>query len=284
MDAHITMPMIIKNRGGSISNLLATVTTSEKRKNLLILLLNGPRLWEEIKDTLNVKASGMLPQIKILESEGLVFKEGRQFRLTDSGQIVAFHLEQFDRTLRVIDQQKKYWQEHDIRALPREFFFRLGDLKKTQINEAGTEVSVEPHARSLETILQSRKIFGISPVAHPVFPMLFNTLAQDGREVNLIFSKNAFTKIRKDNYKLIFEALQHENAHLSVYEDEMRFSSIVTEKNLSMELFTKDGLYDSKRDLVSNDPTALKWGEEIFNYFSERSHSIKKDGLCCNIV
>jgi len=153
----IIKPTITKNRGDSITNLLATVTTSEKRKNLLILLLNGPRLWEDIKDLLNVTASGMLPQIKILESEGLVVKEGQQFHLTDAGQIVAFHLEQFDRTLRVIDQQKKYWQEHDIRALPQDFFLRLGELKKTQINEAEMEEILEPHAQSLDMIMKSKK-------------------------------------------------------------------------------------------------------------------------------
>jgi predicted transcriptional regulator len=255
------------------------VTTSEKRKNLLLLLLNGPRILDEIKEQLNVTASGMLPQIKILESAGLVVKEDHRFHLTDSGHIVAFHLEQFTRTLTIIDQQKKYWHEHDIRALPEEFFLRLGELKKIQINEAGMEESFEPHARSLETILQSKKFSGITPIAHPVFPKVFNILAQDGREVNLILSKNAFVKIRKDCYNLIFEALEHENAHLSVYDNAMRFSSIVTEKNLSLELFTKNGLYDSKRDLISNDPMALKWGEEIFSFFSERSHSVKKDGL-----
>jgi predicted transcriptional regulator len=267
-----------KNEVVFISDLLAIVTTSEKRKNLLILLLSGPRLWQEIKEQLNVTASGMLPQIKILETAGLVVKDGHQFQLTDSGQIVAFHLEQFTRTLTVIDQQKKYWLEHDIRGLPEEFFLRLGELKKIEINEAGTEESSEPYARSLETILQSKKISGITPIAHPVFPKIFNTLAQDGREVNLILSKNAFEKIRKDCYNLIFEALEHENAHLSVYDNAMKFSSIVTEKNISVELFTKNGLYDSKRDLISNDPMALKWGEEIFSYFSERSHSVRKDG------
>jgi predicted transcriptional regulator len=272
------MPMITKNRGDSISNLLATVTMSKKRKNLLILLLNGPRLWEEIKDTLNVKASGMLPQIKILESEGLIVKEERQFRLTDSGQIVAFHLEQFDRTLRVIDQQKKYWQDHDIRALPQEFFLRLGELKKAQINESGTEEILEPHAQSLDMIMRSKKVSGISPVVPPVYPELFRSLAQDGREVRIILSKNAFTKTRKEYYDLFLEGLQYENAHLSVYVDDMRFSTIVTEKNLSMELFTKTGLFDSKRDLVSGDPMAVKWGEDIFSYFFERSHPVKKDG------
>ncbi len=220
----------------------------------------------------------MLPQIKILEREGLIVKEDQRFRLTDSGQIVAYHLEQFDRTLSVIDQQKKYWKEHDIGGLPQEFFLRLGELKKARINEAGTEEILKPHAQSLDMIMKSKKVSGISPVVHPVYPELFRTLAQDGREVSLIFSKNAYTKTKKDYYHLLLGGLQYENAHLSVFEDDMRFSTIVTESNLSMELFTKTGLFDSKQDLVSGDPMALKWGEDIFSYFFDRSHPVKKDG------
>ena len=57
-----------------MSDLIAIVTTSEKRKTAFNLTTDGPRLWDEIKTQLNVTASGMLPQIKILEDEGLIIK------------------------------------------------------------------------------------------------------------------------------------------------------------------------------------------------------------------
>ena len=48
------------------SSLLDVLFLSEKRKNLLLLLLDGPKNIEEIKSTLDVRSSPIMTQIKIL--------------------------------------------------------------------------------------------------------------------------------------------------------------------------------------------------------------------------
>lgn len=261
-----------------MSDLLSVVTTSDKRKRLLLLLRDGPRLWNEVQVQLNVTASGMLPQIKILEDEGLILKAGKQFQLTDLGRLVVYHLESFDKTLTVIDQQKKYWQEHDLEALPPEFFLRLGEIKNPQILEAGIEESFEPHNQFLEMILKSKKVAGLSPIVHPVYPRFFLSLAQDGRDVQLILTKGAYNKVKKEYYDMLLEALQYKNARLSIYEDEARFAYIVTDIYFSMGLFMKNGIFDSTRDLVSNDPSAIRYGEDLFSHYLKKSCPVKKDG------
>jgi len=54
------------------TKLLDTLTFSEKRENLLILLKEGPRTLEEIRAKLNVTSSGMIPLIRKLEERNLV--------------------------------------------------------------------------------------------------------------------------------------------------------------------------------------------------------------------
>ena len=53
------------------SSLCDTIWLSEKRKNLLLLLMEGPRDIEQIKTSLNVTAKAMMPQIKILKKQGV---------------------------------------------------------------------------------------------------------------------------------------------------------------------------------------------------------------------
>ncbi|MCK9593152.1 MAG: winged helix-turn-helix domain-containing protein [Methanoregula sp.] len=262
-----------------MSDLLAIVTTSEKRKKLLILLDSGPQRWDEIKIQLNVTASGMLPQIKILEEKGLIIKEDKEYSLTDLGRLVVYYLEPFDKTLTVIEQQKKFWQDHDIEAFPRDFFFRIGDLKNPQIIEASTEESFEPHNQFLEMILRSKQVSGISPIVHPVYPKFFLSLAQDGREVQLILTKNAYGKIKKEYHHMLLEGLQFENARLSICEEDVRFAYIVTDIYFSMGLFLKNGIFDSKRDIVSNDPSAIMFGKDLFSYYLKKSHPVNKEGV-----
>jgi len=259
-------------------DLIAVVTTSEKRKGLLLLLQDGPRTWEDVKTALDVTASGMLPQIKILEDEGLIVKEGRLIKLTDVGELIANHLDTFDRTLSVIDSQKKFWLEHDIKALPQEFFMRLGDIKNPQIIESSLEESFEPHVQFLEMIIKSRQVAGISPIVHPIYPRFFLSMAKEGHKVQLILTKNAFNKIKREYYDLLLEGVQFDNAHLSIYDGDLKFAHIVTENFFSISFFTKNGLFDSHQDLVSTDPHAIQWGEDLFSYFSKRSLRVNKEG------
>ena len=257
---------------------MGIVTTSEKRKKLLILLREGPQMWDEIKTSLNVTASGMLPQIKILEDEGLIVKEEKQYLLTDLGRLVVYHLEPFDKTLMVIDQQKKFWQEHEIEALPHEFLTRIGDIRNPRVLEAGLEESFEPHNQFLEMILQAKKVAGISPIVHPIYPRFFLSLAQEGREVQLILTKNAYNKIKKEYYDMLLEGVQYENARLFICEEEIRFAYIVTDCYFSMGLFMKSEVFDSLRDIVSREPSAVRFGEDLFSHYRIKSHLVNKEG------
>ena len=56
------------------------------------------------------------------------------------------------------------------------------------------------------------------------------------------------------------------------------FAYIVTDKYLSMGLFMKNGVFDSTKDVVSNDPSAIRFGEDLFSYYLKRSHPVNKDG------
>ena len=261
-----------------MSDLLATVTTSEKRKRLLLLLLGGPRSLDEIKKLLNVTASGMLPQIKILEEEGIVFKENGLYQLTEIGRLIAYHLEQFDRILNVIEEQKKFWQEHDLQALPQDFFFRLGDIKKPRLLEAGFEESFEPHSEFLSMILQSDTVAGISPIVHPIYPRFFLAFAEKGKEVEIILTKKAYDKIKKEYHTMLLKGLQHENARLYICDEAIRFAYIVTDRYFSMGLSMKNGVFDSMRDIVSNEALAVRYGKDLFSYYRAKSHRVNTDG------
>jgi predicted transcriptional regulator len=180
-----------------MSDLLKIVTLSGKRKNLLLFLADGSKNWDEIKDTLHVTATGILPQIKILEDQKLVFREGKEFSLTETGLLVVRFLKPFDATLSVIEQEKRFWDEHHVHALPDEFLSRLGELGTIQIIECSVEDSFEPHVQFIDSLRSARKIMGISPIVHPIYPAFFLSQAKEHKEVSLILTKNAFEKIKK---------------------------------------------------------------------------------------
>jgi predicted transcriptional regulator len=225
-----------------------------------------------------VTATGMLPQIRILEKEGLIFHQNKVYSLTCLGTLIVHYLKPFDATLSVIESQKQFWQEHDIGSLPYVFLIRIGELKDLKIIETSLEESFEPHNQFLDKIIKSRQVAGISPIVHPVYPKFFLSLAREGRKVRLILTKNAFNKIKREYFEMLLSGLQYDNAQLWIYDQDLRFAYIVTDTYFSMGLFFNNGVFDSKRDIVSTDPSAMGWGEDLFMYYMNRSHPVNKEG------
>jgi predicted transcriptional regulator len=257
-----------------MADLLNVIISSEKRKKLLILLQGGLRTWDEIKVQLNVTATGMLPQIKILEEEGLVVRDGKVYSLTDLGRLVVHYLEPFDKTLEVLDRQKKFWQEHDIRALPDEFLLRIGELGNVKVIECGNEEIYMSHSEFPSNIVHSKRVKGIAHIVHPTYPSFFLDLAKKNVDTSLILTKNVFNIVRTKYSTHLSEWLTYPNAHLFVIDEEIKFSTIVTDHYFSISLFYRNGIFDSKRDLVSYDASACVWGEDLFNYYRKRSDMI----------
>ena len=60
---------------------------SEKRKDVLLLLEEGPKTGDEIKTALNVNSTSIMPQIKKLKEGRLIVQDER---ITIIGQIMTF--------------------------------------------------------------------------------------------------------------------------------------------------------------------------------------------------
>ena len=61
------------------SSLLDLILFSEKRKDFLLLLKEGPKSIEEILEKLQVSRTALLPQIKKLKDENLVIHENEMY-------------------------------------------------------------------------------------------------------------------------------------------------------------------------------------------------------------
>lgn len=256
-----------------MADLLNTIVSSEKRKNLLLLLKNEPQTWEQIKTKLNVTATGMLPQIKILEEEHLLEREDKTYALTPVGRVLVDHMEPFTQTVEVFNKHKKFWQDHAIGELPQEILADIRDLGNYRIIENSDEEIFDINL-FLNNISGARSVKGISHTIHPKYPSFFLDLAQKGTNTSLILTPGVF-KIMKEKYRDQVEAgLKIKTSSLFVSNKDIKFSFIVTESYFSISLFYSNGIFDSKNDVISRDPSALAWGERLFQYYQAQSERV----------
>jgi Predicted transcriptional regulator len=249
-----------------MADLLSIVTTSDKRKKLLLLLQSGPKTMDEIRSTLKVTTTGMLPQIKILSSHGLVRKVDTNYQLTELGGVIAAHLDRLLGTLAVFEQEKQFWKNHDLSGIPLPLRMRIAELSKYHIISSGEEDLYESHSEFQEQILRSTTVHGYAPILHPIYPTFFLALARKGVEISLVLTDSVFARIEKKYGDLLNEGLRYPDASLFVTVENIRLAFIVTDRYFSTGMFFQDGRFDTKLDVTSFEPSALAWGEDLFRH------------------
>ncbi|SNQ58901.1 helix-turn-helix transcriptional regulator [Candidatus Methanoperedens nitratireducens] len=257
-----------------MNKLVSTITFSKKRENLLLFLIDGPKTLEDIRISLNVTSSGMIPQIRKLEEQNLVWREGKMYSLTDTGTVIAEMFNSFVKTIDIIEKYTDFWESHDINAIPHHLLKRLYELGNCNLVESRPENIYEPHREFLENILSSNKLRGVSPIFHPIYPSFFTQLSEKGKDVSLVLTRDVFRKVEKEYGPELARILNLKNGRLYVCDEDIKLAFVTTDVFFSMSLFFKDGAFDTKKDMVSFDISAISWGEELFNYYKERSEEI----------
>lgn len=258
-----------------VSKLVSTITFSRKRENLLLLLREGPRTLEDIRNALNVTSSGMIPQIRKLEEQRLVRQEGKKYLLTDTGVVIAEVFSSFIRTADIIEDYSDFWELHELRAIPHHLLKRIHELGDCRLVESRISDIYEPHKEFMKYVMNTKKFMGIAPVFHQTYPTLFLQLAESGTDVSIILTKDIYEKTRAGHEDVMKKFIGLENAELLISNYDIRLASAVTDNFFSMSFFFKNDGYDSLNELVSSDNTAVRWGEELFKYFTEKSIRIK---------
>ncbi|MFA5332223.1 MAG: winged helix-turn-helix domain-containing protein [Methanoregula sp.] len=258
-----------------MNDLLQVVYASDKRRNLLIYLRDGPKEWDEIKHVLKVTSTGMLPQVKILEEAHLIEKNGKVYALTALGRIISENLAPFLDTLDTLERYTKFWQEHDIGILPIELLLdirQLGDYQILEIPDADL-FNVNPF---LDNLSHAKFLQGISHTLHPRFPQYFLNLAQHCPDTSLILTPSVFSLVVKNYRPLLLKYLAQENAEMYVNDKDVRFSCAVSDSYFSLSLFYNTGNFDSKNDIISRSPSAILWGKRLFAHYKKNAKKVEQ--------
>lgn len=259
----------MKQRG-----LLGLVTFSEKRSDVLLQLRDSPKTLREIKDRLEVTSSQIIPQLRKLEKNNLIYQDGKKYNLTEIGEVITSSFAQLSKIIEIFEEDLDFWNEHNIGAIPEEFLARIPELGDYELIESNSVEVFRPHKKFMQNLEESEWIRGVSPIFHPRYPEFLLEMAKSGCDVKLAVSKDVFEKIESNHKGELKSGLECENAELLIYDDDVKVAFTVTDSFLSLGLFGKDGLYDTSHDLVSDDASAVRFGKDLFNYYEERSKEV----------
>ena len=257
---------------------LELIFSSEKRRETLLLLREGPKTIEEIGSSLQTSPITIYPQIKLLKEKRFLFKDKSQkYELTSIGWAVTEKMKSLVDTVETLECKDKFWNSHKLDGIPTHLLNRISDLKNSTFAKPLDESSMfSSHPEFAENIAKSEFVKGISPFLHPLYPRMFLYFAEKGIDISLIVTELVFQRMRTEFRSEVAKFLSLENTHIYVYDKEMLLSCAVTNCFLSLGLFYKNGAYDHINDLISFEPEALRWGEELYHFYENLSTEIKE--------
>jgi predicted transcriptional regulator len=254
--------------------LIDTIFFSDKRKNLLLLLKDGPKTIEEIKTELEVSSSPIMAQIRILLKDELIVQKKDKYELSVKGKLIVPKMEPLLSTFQVFDENHDYWARQNLRTLPPHLLDRIGELgtckelvpERTHIFDYPPEI--------MDPLYRSKIIMEVSSFFRPGYPSLYLDLAKRNIQVSLILEKPIFEKLVLDHKKDVEEFLDLENTKLFTCDQRIELaSSIITDRFISLSMVSKDGRYYN-HEMISFEKSAFAWGKELFDYYKDLSEEI----------
>ena len=262
------------------SNLIKTIFLSEKRKNVLVLLLKeGPKSIDEIKDALDVSASALMPQIKkLLKWDLLIYDPDEDiYKLSDMGALLIEKIDDFLNIADIYEENRKYWKTRDLSEIPSSIRKSMGDLVHSELLEVNRDSLFEFPPTFVQNVLDSKCVMMISSTFQPQLVSIFSKLLRNNSKVSWVFTKHILDKYLEDFPDQFNNFLTHENMDIYVSSGHIGpLAMVVTDRFMGMWLFDKSGRFDGTT-LINYEESALGWGQELFTYYSQIANRVYID-------
>ena len=256
------------------NRLLTYIATSSVRKNILYQLLEEPMDLAGLKSVFGVTSADLLPRLKDLEKRSLLYKVDGVYQLTFTGRAMARILFQWERLSRLLEEHGQFLNSHDMSVFPENLqnsMNMLGDCRIIQNNMRDINAT---YREIVEKLSMSSSLKGISPIFDAHFPEVIVSIALRNAPTSIILTRDIYEIVAEKYEDALRAFLSCENARLYVVE-EARLALAVTDSFLSVSLYHKDGGFDAQTNLMSFEESALKWGEELFEYYRRQSKEVK---------
>jgi len=259
-----------------VNPLVDLLFLSEKRKNILLLLMEGPKNIETIREILKANATSVQPQLKKLKEQHLVTQEEDLYVLTDIGRIVVEKMKPLLDTLDLLEGNADYWANRDMTAIPPELLRRINELGQCTTTEPDIDRMFELIPLLVENMKKAKRVRALLSYFHPLFPAHYLDLARKGIKVSLFIPEPIMRRWVGDYRAETEEFLSLGNVELFTVKENNKVPSLMVADNfMAMALFPKSAVFDRKY-VMSFEPGARVWGEEYIDHFQKLATRIEK--------
>ncbi|OJH50325.1 helix-turn-helix transcriptional regulator [Methanohalophilus portucalensis] len=249
---------------------------SEKRKRLLLLLMEGKKDIDEIKEVLDETSPSILPQIKILKENGLIVQENGTYSLTRIGMLLVHMLQEVFQTFDVLEDHFDYFNEHDLTPIPKELLNNIGELNNSEYIVPSLTDAFDPFTKIKPLTKASIWIKAFIAVYHPEYPPLASEMVSKGANLSLIMTEPMFEKMKNDYPEATRILKNSDNSRILIYKGEVMPSLIIaSDQYFLLSLMLKTCRYDNSY-LMGTKKEAIEWATKLYEWYEKKSELVPK--------
>ncbi len=264
------------------SCLIDTIFLSDKRKNLLLLLLEGMKNSDEIKDRLNVNWGAMIPQIKKLEEWNLISSKDRIYSLTEMGHSIAYNSKNLLDILYFYEKNNDYLSNHKLNCIPVYLMNRIGEISSCHVIESDLAHVFDANEEVVNAMINSNKCITLTTFFQPQYNKMYNTMIKNNCDLTFVFSESVWERTKSayiyDGNSEYDESnfLNWKKSNIYVIPDGMNILELsITDNSILLAFFSNDGRFDS-RYLIGHGEKTCKWGRELYYELTSKSKLVHK--------
>lgn len=256
--------------------LLDVIFASEKRKNTLLSLQDGPKEMEFLLKSLDTTRQALLPQIRVLEEHYLINHNDDTYELTTIGKLMVGEMIPLLNTVEVLDVDVDYWGNRNLDFMPSNLMKRINELGGCKIITPSNMEMYNINKEFFEQCNSSKSVTKVTTFLYPNFVEIYNAWIKMGVQVTIIVNEELFQRIKSNYTKQFRELLTSGKFGLFVCSHKMDFVSFgYNDYCAFFRLLLKTGEYDNKQ-LMCCKPSSVKWGIELCQYYHKDSIQIKE--------
>lgn len=253
------------------NDLLSLLASSKLRRDILIYLEDGPRTLSELRDHLGVGSSQLSTKLRELLEYDLIAAERKNYSLTIQGRIILENYWPLANTVDLFDRHGSFWKTHDIECIPAELRTRIGELHNSEYVKDDTEDINRTLSMLLKIMTDAKQICGVSSIYEDSIVGTLLSRAKHGIPVEMILARSVMDRMEREHNDIFKEFSGCANYHHYAIDEEIKTPLILTDTHLYFSTYYSDGVFDTQSNLVSNDPVALNWGRDLFDYYKARA-------------
>lgn len=255
-------------------SLVDAIFSSEKRKNFLLLLQDGPKDMELILRSLETTRQSLLPQVRILEQQHLVTGSKDVYELTGIGKQVINKMIPLLNVIETLDVDMEYWGTLYLDFIPSHLLNRMFRLKHVVVENPELQNMYEINRRFFEKTEISRSLISVTTFLRPDFAEHFPKWIENGMKMSYIVNRELLDKLQMESSEELRNFVKNGDIKLYLYPQDFGLAAFgQNDYCIIFRLLDMKGGVDNRRLLLYGQD-ALAWGKDFFEYYLQDSTQI----------